>query len=132
VVGKRDEVAGDIPTAFVVRRKDAQLDADSRSLERDIMDFVASKVSPQKKLRGGVIFIDEIPKSPSGKILRTILRDVLSQELVKQRYSTSSETFDLHTSRPANMLASKLWSQILSLFWYIIYNWLLFKLYFSI
>ena len=34
------------------------------------MDFVAEKVAPHKKLRGGVVFIEEIPKTASGKILR--------------------------------------------------------------
>lgn len=33
-------------------------------------------VSPQKKLRGGVIFTEEIPKNPSGKILRRKLKEI--------------------------------------------------------
>jgi len=36
---------------------------------------VAKRVLPQKKLRGGVEFIEQIPKSPSGKILRRMLRN---------------------------------------------------------
>ena len=39
------------------------------------MDWVASNVAGYKRLRGGVVFIDAIPKSPSGKILRKDLRD---------------------------------------------------------
>ena len=36
------------------------------------MAFVAERVAPYKKVRG-VEFVDEIPKSPSGKILRRVL-----------------------------------------------------------
>ena len=39
-----------------------------------IQDFVAEHVSPQKKVRA-VELIDQIPKSPSGKILRRLLVD---------------------------------------------------------
>jgi acyl-coenzyme A synthetase/AMP-(fatty) acid ligase len=40
------------------------------------MEFVAKSVSPQKKIRiNVVVFIDQIPKSLSGKILRRLLRD---------------------------------------------------------
>jgi len=35
--------------------------------------FIAEHVAPYKKLRGGVEFIDEIPKTASGKILRRML-----------------------------------------------------------
>lgn len=41
--------------------------------------------SPAKKLRGGVIFVDEIPKNPSGKILRRQLRDLLAQMQLKSK-----------------------------------------------
>jgi 4-coumarate--CoA ligase len=33
-----------------------------------------------KKLTGGVVFLDEIPKSPSGKILKRVLRDSAEAE----------------------------------------------------
>ena len=42
---------------------------------QEIIDWVASKVSNPKRLRGGVVFLDAIPKSPAGKILRKVLRD---------------------------------------------------------
>jgi acyl-coenzyme A synthetase/AMP-(fatty) acid ligase len=44
------------------------------------MDWVASKVANHKKLRGGVVFIDAIPKSPSGKILRKELRELAKRQ----------------------------------------------------
>jgi acyl-CoA synthetase (AMP-forming)/AMP-acid ligase II len=65
VVGMPDEEAGEVPAAFVVRSADIS--------EQDIIDFVASRVAPYKKIRA-VVFRDAIPKSPSGKILRRELR----------------------------------------------------------
>ncbi len=38
---------------------------------------VLGKVAPYKRLRGGVQIVSDIPKSPSGKILRRVLRDEL-------------------------------------------------------
>lgn len=45
----------------------------------ELIAYVQEKVSPQKKLRGGVIFVTEIPKLPSGKILRRTLREKYGQ-----------------------------------------------------
>ena len=59
-----DEEAGEIPKAYVVVKDDISAD--------EIMAFVAGKVAPHKKIRA-LEFIDEIPKSPSGKILRRLL-----------------------------------------------------------
>ena len=40
-----------------------------------IVSWVDAKVANHKKLRGGVVLVDVIPKSPAGKILRKVLRD---------------------------------------------------------
>jgi 4-coumarate--CoA ligase len=68
VIGKPDDVAGEIPVAFVVL-KDGQ-----HATEEEICAFVAGHVATYKQL-GGVSFIDAVPKSASGKILRRMLRD---------------------------------------------------------
>lgn len=47
--------------------------------KNDIIKFVEENVAPYKKLRGGVEFVDEIPRSLSGKILRRELRDRLKK-----------------------------------------------------
>ncbi len=65
VVPFPDEEAGEIPKAFVVTDADIQ--------GEDIMNWLAGKVAPFKKVRA-VEFIDQIPKSPSGKILRRLLK----------------------------------------------------------
>jgi acyl-coenzyme A synthetase/AMP-(fatty) acid ligase len=44
-------------------------------LIRSIQDYVAREKAHYKQLKGGVEFIDVIPKSPSGKILRRLLKD---------------------------------------------------------
>jgi acyl-CoA synthetase (AMP-forming)/AMP-acid ligase II len=67
VIGVPDEEAGELPKAFVVAVGDG-FDADA------LMEWVAGEVAPQKRVRL-VEVVDEIPKSPSGKILRRVLRD---------------------------------------------------------
>ncbi|KAF9302031.1 hypothetical protein BGZ74_005943 [Mortierella antarctica] len=59
--------ATEIPRAYVVPRPGVEANDE---LKKDIMEFVAVRVANHKKLRGGVVFIGEIPKSASGKILR--------------------------------------------------------------
>ncbi|XP_016981451.1 4-coumarate--CoA ligase 1 [Drosophila rhopaloa] len=73
VIGKPDEAAGELPLAFVVKQANVQL------TESDVIQFVNDNASPAKRLRGGVIFVDEIPKNPSGKILRRVLREMLKK-----------------------------------------------------
>jgi acyl-CoA synthetase (AMP-forming)/AMP-acid ligase II len=66
VIGVPDEEAGEVPKAFVVT---------SASLPPDeIRAFVAERVAPYKKLRA-VEIVDEVPKAPSGKILRRVLKE---------------------------------------------------------
>ena len=64
VIPCQDDEAGEIPKAFVVLRGNATAE--------ELMDFVAGQVAPHKKIRL-LEFIDKIPKSPSGKILRRVL-----------------------------------------------------------
>ena len=64
VIPCKDDEAGEVPKAFVVVKSETSAAA--------IMDFVAARVSPHKKIRA-VEFIDQIPKSLSGKILRRVL-----------------------------------------------------------
>lgn len=61
-----DEEAGELPRAYVVKNDNVTV------TEQDIIKHVESRVAPHKKLRGGVIFTDTIPKSASGKLLRRV------------------------------------------------------------
>jgi acyl-CoA synthetase (AMP-forming)/AMP-acid ligase II len=72
VVGLPDEEAGEIPAAYVVLRQGADTTA------ADIQRFVADNVASYKQVRK-VTFIDAVPKSASGKILRRVLRDLATQ-----------------------------------------------------
>ncbi|WP_417562362.1 AMP-binding protein [Microbacterium sp.] len=67
VIGVRDDEGQEIPKAFIVPATGAELTAE------EVMEFVAGQVAPYKKVRR-VEFIDVIPKSSSGKILRKDLR----------------------------------------------------------
>lgn len=68
VIGIRDDEGEEIPKAFVVRQA-----AGADLTAQDVMTFVAQRIAPHKKVRA-VEFIDAIPKSASGKILRKDLR----------------------------------------------------------
>jgi 4-coumarate--CoA ligase len=73
VVGVPDEEAGELPLAFVVKNFDVNLTED------EVKHFLADKVSYHKRLRGGVRFVSEIPKSASGKILKRKLSELLNK-----------------------------------------------------
>ena len=87
VIGLPNIEAGELPMAFVVRKADATL------TERDVELFVDENVAPYKKLRGGVEFIDEIPKSLSGKILRRELKDKLKELTKVEKPINSNRSF---------------------------------------
>ncbi|MBL8179866.1 MAG: AMP-binding protein [Bryobacterales bacterium] len=71
VIGIPDEEAGEVPKAFVVLREELSPDA--------IIQFVAERVAPYKKIRR-IEILDQIPKSPSGKILRRVLKARTGQD----------------------------------------------------
>jgi acyl-coenzyme A synthetase/AMP-(fatty) acid ligase len=70
-----DDAAGEVPKAFVVKSTSVGLEENDSIIERDIKKHVEQHKARHKWLKGGVEFIDVIPKSPSGKILRRLLRD---------------------------------------------------------
>ena len=67
VIGVPDHKAGELPKAFIVR-------ASEDVKEDDINQFLEDKIAKYKKLSGGIIFLKELPKSPTGKVLRKDLR----------------------------------------------------------
>ncbi len=64
VIPSPDEEAGEVPKAFIV--------ANAEMSDEEVMEWVAGQVAPHKKIRR-VEFVDQIPKSASGKILRRLL-----------------------------------------------------------
>lgn len=68
VIGIPDKRCGEKPIAFVVPKKLREFS------ESDLKTFVATKVAPYKQL-ADVVFVESIPRNPSGKILRRILKE---------------------------------------------------------
>jgi 4-coumarate--CoA ligase len=66
VIPVLDEEAGELPRAYVVKVDGATV------TEQDIIQYIEKHVAPHKRLRGGVVFTDIIPKSASGKLLRRV------------------------------------------------------------
>lgn len=82
VVGVPSDREGEVPKAFVVKSPSVGLEESDRTVARDIAKHVEQHKARHKWLKGGVEFIDAVPKSPSGKILRRLIRD---QEKDKRR-----------------------------------------------
>lgn len=78
-----DDRAGELPKAFVVKSQEVGLEDSDALLIRQIKKHVEKEKARHKWLAGGVEFIDVIPKSPSGKILRRMLRDKERERIKK-------------------------------------------------
>ncbi|KAF2868054.1 hypothetical protein BDV95DRAFT_549721 [Massariosphaeria phaeospora] len=75
VIQVPDERSGEVPKAFVVKSPSVGIEDNERVVARQIQQHVEKHKAKYKWITGGVEFIDQIPKSPSGKILRRFLRD---------------------------------------------------------
>jgi acyl-CoA synthetase (AMP-forming)/AMP-acid ligase II len=64
VIPHPDDEAGEVPKGIIVLREPVEPEA--------ILEYVAERVAPHKRIRH-IEFVDKIPKSPSGKILRRVL-----------------------------------------------------------
>ncbi|KAF6826735.1 4-coumarate- ligase [Colletotrichum plurivorum] len=71
------------PRAYVVRSPGTNASAE------EIAKWLEERVSKHKRLRGGVAFVEAIPKNPSGKILRKILREQAKKEVGDQEPAAS-------------------------------------------
>ena len=78
----KEDQATEVPRAYVVLKKGLKA---GRAMEERIVDWLAAKVASHKRLRGGVKFVDEIPKSTSGKILRRVLKEQATIDEKSQR-----------------------------------------------
>ncbi|KIW03402.1 uncharacterized protein PV09_05607 [Verruconis gallopava] len=73
VIGIYDETQQtELPRAYIVLPPQVEK---SEATKQQLTDWLHNRVAGHKKLRGGVFFVDEIPKSPSGKILRRLLKE---------------------------------------------------------
>lgn len=75
VIGVPDSINGEVPKAYVVLK-------DNEKVQPTVLEeYVNGRVVDYKKLRGGIAFIDNIPKNDSGKIMRRRLREISSDTL---------------------------------------------------
>ena len=79
VVRSPDHVAGEVPKAFIVLRGSASAD--------ELVGWLGERVAPYKRVRR-IEFVDQIPRSASGKILRRLLAE---QEHVSQERARGHE-----------------------------------------
>lgn len=69
--------ATEVPRAYVTPKSGVE---GSPETAKEIMAWLQAKVASHKRLRGGVRFVDEVPKSASGKILRRLLKIKAQEE----------------------------------------------------
>ena len=81
VVGIQDSDSGEVPVAFLVLKKE---EVKSKMTIQEAIEtakeFVHSKVAPHKQLRGGIIVVDKLPKTSTGKIVRRELQSLAMAE----------------------------------------------------
>ncbi len=72
-----EEQATEVPRAYIVPAPGVE---GGKETEAEIASWLAGRVARHKRLRGGIRFIDEVPKSASGKILRRVLKERVKEE----------------------------------------------------
>jgi acetyl-CoA synthetase len=73
VIGRSDEIKGEVPVAFVVLRKDFTA---SDSLKAEVLKHVRTTIGPIA-VPADIIFVNKLPKTRSGKIMRRLLKSIV-------------------------------------------------------
>ncbi|XP_053692594.1 probable 4-coumarate--CoA ligase 1 [Sabethes cyaneus] len=71
-----EDRSSDLPTAVIVRTNGSTL------TEQQVIDTVDGQVSDHKKLRGGVFFVDQLPTSAAGKVLRRVVKQLVMEKKI--------------------------------------------------
>ncbi|CAL5872765.1 uncharacterized protein PFLUO_LOCUS7034 [Penicillium psychrofluorescens] len=74
-----EDQATELPVAFVVLTAEARSQPQN-AVAMNLNQWINERVAHHKRLRGGIRFIDAIPKSPSGKILRRKLKELVTRD----------------------------------------------------
>ncbi|WP_365892134.1 hypothetical protein [Archaeoglobus sp.] len=69
VIGKPDEEAGEIPKAYIVLKPEYK----GKITEEEIIEWMRERISGYKRVRE-VKFVEKLPRTPAGKLLRRLLR----------------------------------------------------------
>ena len=72
MIGVPDDAAGELPRAYIVKKMGVSV------TEEDIVEFMQTKVAAHKRLKGGVVFINTLPRTTTGKLLRRELKAQLA------------------------------------------------------
>lgn len=75
VVGIPHPRHGEVPRAYVVRS-----DRHPNLTEEELQQHLGTRLAPHKQLLGGIKFVDELPKNPTGKLLRRVLKQIAQDE----------------------------------------------------
>lgn len=68
----KDERAGELPRAYIVRKSNCSAE--------DIMSYMKDRMAPYKQLKGGIRFVEDLPKNPTGKLLRKVLKEMAAND----------------------------------------------------
>ena len=96
VVPIPDEMAGELPRAYVVKSPAAKELGDSE-IQNELHALVNEKFPTYKRLAGGIGFVSAIPKTVSGKVRRSIMK-----QMAKDHYKATKKARELE-SVPASM-----------------------------
>lgn len=69
--------SSELPRAYLVRREGDS----NKPSEQEVNEWMKERLASYKQLLGGIVFIQEIPKNASGKILKRMLRDQAKKEM---------------------------------------------------
>ncbi|BGP39960.1 hypothetical protein JCM10449v2_003918 [Rhodotorula kratochvilovae] len=83
-----DQQQTEFPRAYVVLSAQGKSESDPSS---SIQRWMSTKVANYKQLKGGIKLVDSVPKSPSGKLLRRILRDEAKAEMEAARTAAKGQ-----------------------------------------
>lgn len=64
----------EVPRAYLVKAPGKM------ATEEEIKNYVAERLSKYKRLEGGVVFLDALPRNANGKLLKRILRDEVKRQ----------------------------------------------------
>ncbi len=75
MVGKADEIKGEVPIVFAVSPTDKTLEI----LKQEAVDQIRKEIGPIASPQA-VYIVEDLPKTRSGKIMRRILKKILAGE----------------------------------------------------
>ncbi|KAG9249429.1 uncharacterized protein F5Z01DRAFT_716005 [Emericellopsis atlantica] len=90
VVPVPDEFAGELPRAYVVKSSEGKALSDDE-VRRSLHEKMDEAFHSHKRLAGGIEFLDALPKTFSGKILRSVLKDKAKESITLQDVHVESK-----------------------------------------